>query len=579
MSILDESLENAIQRLRKQKTDDADYEAKACRSRISSDVWDSVSAFANTSGGTLLLGIDETNSFSVVPEFNVNKVRDQFIEGIGDGGATGAKLSLPPEYSLERTSLDGKQFLAIRIHENSADKKPCYVTAKGVEGGSYKRVDDKDIRLSAAEIYEYQNALRPSTADLELVKDADLTDLDDNIIKNILARRKDSKALRGTSNNQERLSRLNITNKQEAVRMTGILVAGKYPQQFFPRLIIDVAVHPGVQKAQPGMPRFLDRAECDGPMAEMVNDAVNAVARNLRTYSIVEGTGRRDELEIPREVLREAIANAVIHREYHPYFQGQPVSVDVFPDRVTVTSPGGLWGGKTLLNIGDGESKCRNTALIQLMQAAPLSGSSNVTVEGQGTGIMFMIREMEARALSRPDFEANPDQFKVTLWRSGIEISSNRRWLHEHAGRELSRQEDAILLVAKENNLVSVPEIRQQLGYDSDDIRAVANKLVSDGLLISVGKDTFAIADENDQRLGNGEDIAVSQPIVMEDKDLLELIPENGAITTRELAKRTGKSVETIRRMIRRLSQNGDIVSIGKQQSRQRKYTRAQQSN
>ena len=578
MAILDEPLEDAILRLRGQRTDDADYEAKACLNRLSSSVWESVSAFANTSGGTLLLGIDENEGFTAVLGFDVGRIRDQFIEGMGDGGATGVRLSRPPEYDMERGELDGRQFLAIRIHENPLDKKPCFVTAKGVEGGSYKRVDDKDIRLSSMEIYEYQNALRPCRSDLELVDDADLNDLDSRIIGDIIARRKDSKALRGIANEQERLTRLNITDKQGSVRLTGMLVAGKYPQQFFPRLIIDVAVHPGIRKSEPGMPRFLDRVQCDGPLAEMIDDAVNAVSRNLRTYSIVEGSGRRDELEIPREVLREAIANAVIHREYHPYFQGQPVSVDVFPDRVTVTNPGGLWGGKTLSNIGDGESKCRNAALIQLMQTAPLPGCGNVTVEGQGTGIMFMTREMEARALSRPEFKADPDQFTVTLWRSGMEIPFNRQWVREHAGRALSRQENAVLLVVKENNAITVPDIRQRLGYDSDDIRAAARKLVSDGLLVPADKDTFAMSDGSLQHSDRDSSPVNVCPDGTKDVDLLSLIPEDGTVTTRELAERTGKSMETIRRMIRRLVGTGDVVPIGKQQSRQRRYTRMRAS-
>ena len=82
----------------------------------------------------------------------------------------------------------------------------------------------------------------------------------------------------------------------------------------------------------------------------MINDAVNATSRNLRSYSFIEGIGRKDELEIPSEVLREAIANAVVHREYHPYFQGQPVTVDVYADRIEISNPGGLWGGKTIDN-------------------------------------------------------------------------------------------------------------------------------------------------------------------------------------------------------------------------------------
>ena len=58
--------------------------------------------------------------------------------------------------------------------------------------------------------------------------------------------------------------------------------------------------------------------------------------------SVIEGAGRKDELEIPEEVLREAIANAVIHREYGPRHVGQSVTVDIYPDRVEITNPGAL---------------------------------------------------------------------------------------------------------------------------------------------------------------------------------------------------------------------------------------------
>ena len=73
----------------------------------------------------------------------------------------------------------------------------------------------------------------------------------------------------------------------------------------------------------------------------MISDAVAAVAKNLRRTSTVQGVSRVDSLEIPEEVLREAIANAVIHREYGDRFCGQSIAVDVFDDRIEVTNPGG----------------------------------------------------------------------------------------------------------------------------------------------------------------------------------------------------------------------------------------------
>lgn len=489
MAIPDEPIEAAVARLRVQGSDDGDYEAKACASRLSASVWDSVSAFANTFGGTLLLGLDENARFAVPDGFDWAWVRDQLVEGMGGRGA-GAGLTLPPEYRVERAMVEGKPILVVRVLENPSDKKPCFVTAKG-----------KDIRLSAAEVYELRNLLRPSLEDMTVVAEADRSDLDGDVLAGILDRRRKSKALRGVDGQAERLARLNITDKTGGVRMAGLLVAGVYPQQFFPRLLVDVAVHPGTRKSEPGMPRFLDRVLYDGPMAEMIDDAVNAVARNLRTVSVVEGAGRRDEPEIPLEVLREAIANAVIHREYHPYFQGQSVSVDVYADRVEISSPGGLWGGKTLENIVDGESRCRNTALIQLMQTTPSAGGT-ATVEGQGTGVMFMTGQMQAKGLPLPEFRPAPNRFTVIFKRRPVRT----------------------------------PETN--------------------------------VTDRTERPVGP-----------MSASDMLSLIPTDGAIGTRELAALTGKSQETVRRMLRDWLARGLVVAVGKPHSRQRRYMRTTATN
>ena len=117
MSILQEPIQNAIARLRKQHNDDGDYEAKSCQRSLSKDVWESISAFANTHGGTLLLGLDEHNGFTCVQDFHLDRVRDQLIEGMGDGGRDGIRLSNPPKYDVSRETVDGGQILVIRIYE------------------------------------------------------------------------------------------------------------------------------------------------------------------------------------------------------------------------------------------------------------------------------------------------------------------------------------------------------------------------------------------------------------------------------------------------------------------------------
>lgn len=191
------------------------------------------------------------------------------------------------------------------------------------------------------------------------VEGASQADLDDALVQATFTRALSltPRALRSAGDYATKLKRLNFTDENGLVTKAGLLAAGIYPQQFYPRLVVDVAVHAGTEKGTPSAPRFLDRTICEGTTGEMIADAVAAVAKNLRRQSVVRGAGRIDELEIPEEVIREAVANALIHRDYSPCYDGQAVAVDIFDDRVEILNPGGLFGAKTQLNLADGSSR------------------------------------------------------------------------------------------------------------------------------------------------------------------------------------------------------------------------------
>ena len=80
------------------------------------------------------------------------------------------------------------------------------------------------------------------------------------------------------------MERLNFLDPQGNVTKAGLLAAGVYPQQFYPKLFIDVAVHAGTQKGAAGPLRFMDRTVCEGTLGEMISDAVAAVAKNLTSH-------------------------------------------------------------------------------------------------------------------------------------------------------------------------------------------------------------------------------------------------------------------------------------------------------
>lgn len=310
--LLDEPLGLIVERLRRRGTDDASVEVKACTNKLSADVWEIVSAFANTAGGLIILGLNEAEGFVPSANFAIDRVRDQFVSGIGDGGSA-AVVTHAPRYELDRGEVDGLQVLLVRIFELELKAKPCYIGARGVQNGSYKRVDDKDIKMSPAELYELQSALLPSDADGTVVSEATVEDLDPDVVRSIIANRRlqTPRVLRGADTLEKQLVRLNITTKDGAVKLAGLLSAGIYPQQFYPKLMIDVAVHSDVEKSAPGQPRFIDRQLCDGPIPACIEDALAAIGRNLRKAAIVQGAGRREDWEVPQEVFARGLGKCL----------------------------------------------------------------------------------------------------------------------------------------------------------------------------------------------------------------------------------------------------------------------------
>lgn len=564
-------LDAIVARLRGQGTDDGTVEAKSCGHGLSKDIWETVSSFANTAGGLIICGIDEEEEFAPVAQFDLDRVRDQFVEGVGDGGSASV-VAHPPHYELSRGMVDGSQVLLIEVEELGIQEKPCYIVARGVQGGSYKRVDDKDIRLSPSELYEMQSVLVPSDADSGLVAEATVDDLDDDLVAAVIdgRRRQSPRVLKGADTREQQLERLNITTREGSVRLAGLLATGLYPQQYYPKLVIDVAVHPGTRKSEPGGPRFIDRQICDGPLSACIEDALLAIGRNVRKISYVVGAGRRDEWEVPEEALREALANAVIHREYSPMFLGQAVSVDIYSDRIEVTNPGGLWGGKTLDTLEDGESRCRNAKLMALMGAVPLEHAKGYVAESQGSGISSMIREMESRSLGRPQFVAKYDSFKVVFARYGAELEHNRMWIAQHARRALERREETLLALLRGHGApMTVSEIRSMLGWDSDDIRSVCAQLQAEGLLREDAAGAFAAAEgtpDVTQRRSAADELRASILAYMEPSEVY---------SAQELAEALDTSVSRVRYALPKLIEKELVRATAGTHSRNRRYTLA----
>ena len=109
-------LAGLLESLKRMGSDDLSVEVKESAMTLSRDVWETVSAFANTAGGIIVLGVSERAGFVPVANFETEKVLNQFVAGMGDAGGRG-KLANPPKYTIERVELQGTVVLVITIEE------------------------------------------------------------------------------------------------------------------------------------------------------------------------------------------------------------------------------------------------------------------------------------------------------------------------------------------------------------------------------------------------------------------------------------------------------------------------------
>ena len=188
---------------------------------------------------------------------------------------------------------------------------------------------------------------------------------------------------------------------------------------------------------------------------------------------MVRGLGRVDELEIPEVVLREAMTNALLHRSYSEYFDGEAVAVDVFDDRVEITNPGGLWG-KSRADLADGRSCCRNATVMRLMSLIPLPSGAGSPAEGNGSGIPLMMAEMMENGLEPPEFYPAIDHFKVILRRP-----------HEDDGRTsaTTRGEIAVEAALRKYGQMPIRELAEKSGMSVSQARRRVNDLIARGVV------------------------------------------------------------------------------------------------
>lgn len=408
-----------------------------------------LSAFSNTAGGVLLLGVqDRTRELIGIDDPLAVEQRVMNL------AADGIRPQILPE--IEIATHRRKTLVIVTVFPGPL--RPYYVQSLGRDGGTYVRVGSSNRRAAAEILAELERTARNVGFDEQPMQDLTRHDLDLEVARARFAQRREL-----TPRDLLSLSLVVRQGTRELPTVGGILLFGRDRLRHFPDARIRLARFAGTDRSE-----IADRAEAESDPVQAIEEALAFLRRHTPVGMALEGARRRDVSPFPPAALREAVVNAVVHADYSQ--AGSPIRIAVFDDRIEIENPGLLPFGLTIEEIQRGASKLRNRVIGRVFHELGL-------IEQWGSGVRRMTQACEDMGLPPPELEELGTGFRVTLRRG------RRAQLREPTGTAAR-----ILGLLADGSPRSTASIAAALGTTTRTVRTHLKQLVDDGRLVEIGR-------------------------------------------------------------------------------------------
>jgi len=429
----------------------------------SSDLARLVTAFYNTRGGTIIFGVEDGTQRPVgVPN----------PQGIEEGvvNILRARCSLDVMPTIEFVTYQGREFVVVKCPQGA--RKPYLVSGETRPyirvGSSNRPAQDEEVRRLYIEGSEGGFEALPC-------RGTTLTELSERLIADYVRRREETSGQSLGLSWEEMLRSLGCLVKQDGPWVptnAGVMLFAEDPQRFIGQAEVACVRFKGTDVVT-----YIDRRDLRGPLYQLVDDAEQFIYRHMKVGRRIEGFVGVEYREYPQEAVREAIVNAVVHRDYSR--RGQRIRIFMFDDRIEVYSPGPLPPGVSLEKMRrlEPQSVLRNPIIVGVFRDL---GSRYI--ERLGTGIRRMALAMEEHGLPRPRFEEVGSEFRVRLMGPGErfmeEVGERPAWTQGLS----ERQVEAVLYVG-EHGRITNREYRDLTGVSRRWATKELQELVDLGIL------------------------------------------------------------------------------------------------
>jgi len=406
-----------------------------------------VVAFANTAGGTVVIGVRDRTK-------EVVGVKDAL--GEEERLASAVPDSIRPQLlvDIQMQSWRDRELITLTVPHSIG---PHYVRAEGPEAGVYVRLGSTNRRAGPEVIAEIRRLARNVAFDEQPCPETNSEAIDFRVASEFF-----SELARPFSKAKLKTFGLLVDYHGREVPTTGaVLLFGRDRKALFPDAVVRCARFAGTDRA-----RFLDQSEIDEYLPRAVDSVVAFIERNTQQRVSIGRVRRAVFSEYPPAVVREAVVNALVHTDYS--VRGASVQVAVFDNRIEVTNPGCLPFGLTMEAAMSGVSKLRNRVVGRVFRELGL-------IEQWGSGIGRMLTGCKESGLVPPRFEELGANFRVTLYSEKDEERPRPEW------------QDKLTGYLADSGQVSTREAAELWGVSSRMARSRLRKLVTQGYLAALG--------------------------------------------------------------------------------------------
>ena len=406
---------NLIDEIVKARAEYQNVELKAAKQGCPEKFYDTLSSFSNQDdGGIIIFGIDEKHNYERCGVYDLQDIQQKITEQCDS-----MYPKVRPLFSY--AECDGKYFCSIEIPAIDITERPCYYAGKGRLKGSYIRVGTNDEPMTEYEVYSYEAYRKKYQDDIRPITRATEKSMDLNAVNQYIELVSENKPNLSKLDKEQISELMSITVNGE-YSLTATLLFGLYPQAYFPQLCIIATALPSDDVGEVGDngERFIDNVRIEGTIKDMLSQALSFVRKNIRKKTIIDPNTaeRNDKADYPMTAIREVLLNALVHRDYSIHTEGMPIQLQIFPNKIVITNPGGLYGRLSLDQLGQMQADTRNPVLATALETLAIT-------ENRYSGIPTIRREMAEYSLPIPLFEEKRGTFVVTLFGEKAPIIQN----------------------------------------------------------------------------------------------------------------------------------------------------------